>query len=251
MSAVVDFRFGDLWNTTDFIQKENPQIRKTTRKICRETGHDRDAQVERIARYIGMRFRYPLNIDGAAACEADLKHFKRTASSWIWRSFRDYTWLFPVETDVCKWGICIDTANLFASLARSLGIPARVSLGPVYRTQDDQLLGYHAWSRLTYKCQDYVAETTIHGTDRMLIPTGDIYGKKLDVYYVEEAWFDENEYHDNNVGGYDLAALQKHKQYYTQLKKRAKKKGKDHPEIQEDKIQAIHKAIKKYYRKQK
>jgi len=247
----VDFRFGDVWKVTNFVQKENPQIREIADKIDQEVGDNIDTRVEAIARYVGLKFRYPLNLHGATASEAELKRFKRTPRSWIWKAFRDYTWLFPAETDTCRWGICIDTANLFTSIARALDIPAKVSLGPVYRTQDDQLLGYHAWSRLTYKGLDHIAETTIHGTDRILIPTQDLYGKKLDVYYVEEAWFDENEYHDNQIGEGGLAALEKHRQYYVGLRKRAKKKRKDHPEYEEDKIHAIREAVKKYYRKQK
>ena len=245
-TPVIDFRFGDKWRVTSFVQKTNPQVKQIAKQCIAEAGDDLNKRIEWIARYIGFGFNYPLNSYGQPASEALLRRFRYSPNKWIWFIERPYTWLFPVETDVVGWGICIDTANLFASIARACDIPCHVCLGSVWRTSDNQMLGYHAWCGFKYRDVDYIAETTIHGTAHSLLPADDIYNRKMEVYYVLDAFYDEKKYVEKEK---ILSALEKHRVYYESLVKEERKaKGKrKHPAVGNIKIKWIRQAVEDYW----
>jgi hypothetical protein len=188
----VDFRFGDQYWVTSFIQLDQPQINVAYQECLHA---DKDKFVENVAKWINLNFAYPLNTSGDPACEAWLSRFQRKKKKWCFTKFVDYFWNFPVETITMRFGICIETANLCTSLLRKAGVDAFVALGAVYDTASDELIGYHAWTRCKYKGQQYCIETTIHDGTNNLVKASDLYGKKMRVYYVEEAYYDEKGYH--------------------------------------------------------
>jgi len=105
---------------------------------------------------------------------------------------------------------CIDTANLTESVLRVKPLnESYVVLGEVRDTLTNQLLGYHGWCELPYKGGRYIIETTIHEEGvQNIIKADDIYGKKLKVYYVKHAQYNEEKYIPiTSIGSYQIIYL--------------------------------------------
>ena len=223
----VNFRLGDVWNVTDFVTPANPAVLD----IASRFSGGRDEKVRAAADHIKISYKYPLSASGEPAAEGALCRYKFSGSRWIWRRGVEYMWNFPAETAAQGWGICIDTANLCASLLRACEVEAKVVLGPVYETRTEYLLGYHAWTETKYQGQNVVIETTIHPSGQNIVPADAVYGKKMDVYYVPQARFDESGYEGENVVeggekpmGKDKTPLEAHAEFYKRGKKGVKRK---------------------------
>jgi len=204
---VVDWRFGDKYYVTEFIMVGNSMIRDEYEKL---KDADENAFIENVATWIRDNFQYPIDYRGNPAAQAQLLKYKRNPLNWMFKKCVDYHWSFPTEVLVTKLGICIDTSNLAESVLRVRPLPETyVALGEVRRTADNQLLGYHAWVELPYRNERYVLETTIHRKDVWpLIKANDVYGGKLDVYYIKHAYYDETKYVPvTSLGAYQIIYL--------------------------------------------
>ena len=204
---VVDWRFGDKYYVTEFIMVNNSMIRDVYDKLKTS---ENDKFVENVADWIRDKFQYPLDSSGNPAAQAQLLMFRYSIFKYLFKKCVEYHWTFPSEVITSGYGICIDTANLAESVLRIKPIEdSWVVLGEVRDTLTDNLLGYHAWCELPYKNDRYVLETTIHvaGVNN-LVKAEDIYNKKLDVYYVKHAYYNESEYHPvTSIGAYQIIYL--------------------------------------------
>ncbi len=107
---------------------------------------DDDRFVENVAEWIRDKFKYPLDVNGDPAAQAQLLKFKSGWFSYIFKKCVEYHWSLPTEVITSGYGICIDTSNLAESVLRVKPLKeSYVVLGEVRRTLDDVLLGYHAW----------------------------------------------------------------------------------------------------------
>ena len=190
MIPLVDYRFGEVYKVTDFIQVENPTCQEFVEPylifFMKQKSNDRF--IEELSNVINVGFEYPLNILSQPSPEASLSRYQPIPLLPIWFNWSkrvDYNWQFPCETIVTKRGICIDTANLYITLLlANTGINAFVCIGRVYQTKDNVFLGGHAWGLQKYRGNWWITETTIHTGINNMILADDIYNKKLDVYYV-------------------------------------------------------------------
>jgi len=155
-----------------------------------------DKKVEVIAEYVKSQYEYPLWYDGTPSCGAKFYRYEKDASmkSFHWYNKVDYMWSFPAECVLQKLGICIDTSNLAETLLLAVEVKAKICLGAVYDTESNMLLGYHAWVEVPYKGEQYILETTIHPSGENLLPADVVYNKKMEIYYVKEAEYDDKEY---------------------------------------------------------
>jgi len=196
---IVNFRFGEAYRVNDFLQINNPSVAAALVEAFKQAiPESNDKKIEIIADYIKREYQYPFMNDGTPSCGGYFLRYQKDSrfTDFHWRGSCDYMWSFPAECVVQKLGICIDTSNLAFSLLKAVGIPAKVCLGAVYETKSGQLLGYHAWLEVPYKGKQYVFETTIHPNGKNLLPAEVVYGKKMDVYYVKEAEYDEKNYRE-------------------------------------------------------
>lgn len=189
----VDYRFGDIWLITDFV---NP------RTILKFTSEG-DALVEDATSFIRDAFIYPMN-NGYPSSDGKLKRFHRNLLAYHIKTYVYYMWSFPAEVLAQAKGICIDTSNLAASLLVP-DIDAWVCLGEVRTSEDDQLLGYHAWIVCPYKDDIYLCETTIHqeGANNLVeVPRAydrnSDWARRGDLYYVEQARYNHVTFSGNS-----------------------------------------------------
>lgn len=188
---VVDFRFGDQYTVTYFIQVGNPTIKPVFEQLY---DPNKDRFVEKVAEHVKRDFAYPLD-QGQPAAGGLFCRFEQ-GRGWQWQRGVEYMWSFPAECLVQRLGICIDTSNYAGTLLRWGGAQAKVCLGSVHETKSGELLGYHAWIEVHYKGEPYVLETTIHPAGENLIPASAVYNKQLSIYYVKEAEYDETGYRE-------------------------------------------------------
>jgi len=194
----IDWRPAGVWRITDFIQIDNPAIEDRFETLDSE---EDDKFVKNVARHIRDNFTYPLShITKNPAPEMQMLHGSKCPATWHFKRCIPYSWLFPTEVEKStKEGICVDTTNLAMSILRSKKIKAWAVLGRVNRTSDDQLLGYHAWVEVQYLGTTYVLETTVHETGKNnLVPADSIYNKKMSIYYVPTARYNENTYKESS-----------------------------------------------------
>lgn len=151
------------WLVTDFVQPNNPAIRKQAAKL-RALSNSDDDFIKITASYIQKNFQYPEQNDGDPS--AGLK-FQRYDNGALCKRYKyteemEYAWGFPCETIEIKLGICIDTSLLFTSLLIAGGIDAWCCLGEIVNAKTNEVAGYHAWPTFMYKGQRCADETTIH-----------------------------------------------------------------------------------------
>lgn len=177
----VDYRFGDIWLITDFV---NPRV------VLKFTSEG-DALVEDATSFIRDAFTYPM-VNGYPSSDGKLKRYHKNFLLYHFKSYVYYMWSFPAEVLAQGKGICIDTSNLAASLLVP-DIDAWVCLGEVRTSDDDQLLGYHAWIVCPYKNDIYLCETTIHQESENKVKMSQAYDRvsnwaqQGNLYYVEQA----------------------------------------------------------------
>lgn len=188
----VDYRFGDIWPITDF-----------ARPITGIFTSKGDALVEDVLAFIRDGFTYPL-VGGYPSSDGKLKRFHRNLLAYHFKLYVYYMWSFPPEVLAQTKGICIDTANLAASLLVS-EVDAWVCLGEVRTSEDDQLLGYHAWIVYPYKNDMYLGETTIHeeGANNQVTMSSaydrnSAWAKQGNLYYVEQARYNPINFSGNS-----------------------------------------------------
>ena len=190
----IDWRPAGVWKIIDFIQIHNPIIGDRFKALDAD---DNDQFVKNVAIHIRDNFIYPLSlITKSPAPEMQMLHGSKSPGMWYFKRCIYYSWLFPTEVEKStKEGICVDTTNLSLSILRSKKIRAWAVLGTVNRTLGDEVLGWHAWCETPYKGSKHVLETTIHtkGVNN-LIPADTIYNKKMDIYYVPMARYNEKTY---------------------------------------------------------
>jgi|GEM_PF-6894758 len=206
-APIVNYRFGDLYYVTEFVMTKNAMIIDAYNNLKNE---DNDKFVENVAKWIRDEFKYPLDNAEQPAAQAQLLMFKKSIMSYLFKKCVEYHWTFPTEVIASGYGICIDTANLTESVLRVKPLnESYVILGEVRDTLTNQLLGYHAWTEQPYKGDRYIIETTIHEEGvQNIIKADDIYGKKLKVYYIKHAQYDETKYVPiTSVGGYQIIYL--------------------------------------------
>ena len=194
---VVDFRYGDCYFVTEFVQPENYEVKRIAGSLGCDVSNDEFLVAA--SNWVRDNITYPLDRSGEPATEGEQKRYK-----WCWRFLIDkkryYVWSFPAMVITTGYGYCAESANLLTSLLRAKGILAWTAIGEVRKTSTDSLLGYHAWTVCDYRGEEYVIETTLHSKDNPKILRREAYDKLSDwaedgdVYYVEHGRYDENNY---------------------------------------------------------
>lgn len=197
---ICPWRFGEKYLVTDFIMPTNVAVNEELARLSAATD---DEFVEKVAEWIRDNFEYPLDDEGYPSAQGQLQRHEKSIGSWHFNKSVYYMWSLPNEVLLIKKGICIDTSNLAESVLRTKPLEkAWCCLGEVRRTEDDTLLGYHAWVQMPYNEEDCVLETTIHEAGANNLTKADIiYGKGLPVYFIKHAQFNEKDYHAISPGG--------------------------------------------------
>jgi len=198
----VEWRFGEDYLATDFVMAKNTAIMGVAALLSKENN---DQFVEAVASWIRDSFFYPLDNGGNPSASGQLlRHHKGIflVGGYHFKKCVYYVWSLPNEVlQVTKCGICIDTANLAASVLRAkLVADSWVCLGSV-KSIDGTLLGRHAWVSTLLNGKAVVMETTVHtpGANNLIEATK-VYDKtsdwarEHDLYYELEARFNEKEY---------------------------------------------------------
>ena len=202
------WRFGEKYLATDFVMSQNIAIIKQAEALIAE---DNDKFIWKTARWIRDYFFYPLDRAGNPSAQGQLlRHQIGFASGYHFKNCVYYAWSLPNEViGATKCGICIDTANLAASILRTQEIDAWVVLGDVLSSKDDTLLGRHAWVEVPVGGTPFVMETTIHdsGVNNM-IETKLVYDKTSGwaqdkgIYYLSQAKYNDVRFiGDGPLGG--------------------------------------------------
>lgn len=198
-APVVDYRFGDIYYTTDFIQPKNPAVLAEFTKL---QASDPDMFVQNVARWIrsDSQITYPVDTEEFPTADGQLLRYKQSRHRWQFNSRRYYVWSFPAEVLVTKRGLEFDTSNLVTSILRAGLADAWTCLGLVKQIRGD-ILGNHAWVRVKYRGEQYICETIIHDEEtNNLIRAAELYNKTSDfatrgeIYYVELAHYNEAMY---------------------------------------------------------
>jgi hypothetical protein len=201
MNQVVDYRFGEKYSVTSFIQPDVYEVQNVASMLKRFPSYpypelSKDKLVELASAFIRKDFVYPLDNSGKPAVDGSLIRYRKSWFTHLVDEYRYYVWAFPSEVLKSGYGYCAETANLMTSILRALGIEAYTALGEVRKT-DDSLLGYHAWTVTKYLNQEYLDETTIHKDANALITTLVAYDRvgafaqTGDIYYVEHGRYNE------------------------------------------------------------
>lgn len=186
----VNYRFGDLHRITSFIDPDIDWLSPL----------EGDALVEEVAKFIRTCFTYP-TLGEYPSADGQLLRCHKNLLQYCFKECRYYVWSFPQECLHQRIGICVDTANLGASLLIAK-LPIRVCLGEVRSSKTSELLGLHAWVLVPYKNDWYFWEATIH-TDadvKTLILGADAENKVSTwaqsggVYYVTKASYNREDF---------------------------------------------------------
>lgn len=194
----INWRPAGIWKIIDFVQTDNPAVVERFEILDSD---DDDQFVKNVAEHIRDDFIYPLSsITNNPAPDMQMLHGSKCLGAYHFKRCIPYSWLFPTEVEKgTREGICVDTTNLALSLLRCKKIKAWAVLGSVNRTSDGELLGHHAWIEAQYMGSTYVLETTVHEeSQNNLIPADVIYGKKMDIYYVPTAKYNEKTYKEKS-----------------------------------------------------
>lgn len=142
------WRFGEECLVTDFVTPGQIAVQEAAVPFVLP---DNDESIEYVAAWIRDQFSYPLDRKGNPSASGLLKRYQRSRCKWEFSKLVYYMWAYPNEVLQSHRGICIDTANLCASVLRALDIPARVVLGEIRQPSDNALIGYHAWAEVKYR----------------------------------------------------------------------------------------------------
>jgi hypothetical protein len=197
----VPWRFGEVYLATDFVMAKNIAIQNQANLLFKGPG---DAFVKEVAKWIRDSFYYPLdNSDNPSASGQLLRHQKGVLSGYWFKNCVYYAWSLPNEVlGATKCGICIDTANLAASVFRAKEVEgAWCTIGDVLAVSDNSLLGRHAWVEVPYHGGTFVLETTIHSEGaNNLVAAVEVYdrnsewAKRAGLYFAVQAKYNEKEF---------------------------------------------------------
>jgi len=197
--VVVDFRFGDKYWVTEFVQPKTFEVYRLYENLKTE---DNDQYVKNVADHIRDNYQYPFDSSGKPSASAQLLLFQIGWGRWHFKRCVEYHWNLVSETIVSRKGICIDSSILCTSLLRAKPVPAWVVIGAVKKL-DDTILGYHAWTDVWYRDDWWLVETTIHEPKiNNMILSKEAYNKnsstaqKLGFYYQPMARFNEQKYEE-------------------------------------------------------
>jgi len=205
MEQIVNYRFGDKYFVTEFIQPDTFEVRNVAKTLRNTSAYpyphlSPDKEVELVSVFVRQDFTYPLDHSGNPATNGIFKRYRAGWGQYLYNVFKYYVWAFPSEVMNSRYGYCAETANLMTSILRALGLEAYAAIGEVRKAIDDSLLGYHAWTVTQYLKEEYLDETTIHEDINSLIPTLVAYDHNSDfaqnggIYYVEHARYNEMGY---------------------------------------------------------
>lgn len=217
----VPWRFGERYLATEFVQKDNVAVKDIAEKIIlcsinklNVNPPSNDTLVEFLSKWIRDEFDYPLDSHGDPAADGVLKRYQKTFCQYMFSKNVHYMWSLPNETISTKQGICIDTANLSVSVARSLNLDAWVVLGDIRTVDSDTLVGRHAWYESIYCGDMFCIETTMHDASvNNIVPSDELYNrnsswaKARGIYYSVQARYNEKEYRGEGPLGYELPLL--------------------------------------------
>jgi hypothetical protein len=185
-NILVDYFFGAEDVINNFIMTKNYLVVNTAKRLGSST--------EAID-YNFNNIRYPLDWFGNPLTAGRLSYAK-CLLTWLYNKTQGYIWQYPNMVLLSKLGVCIDTANLMTSLLRVLGLDAYTTLGEVRLSQNDELLGYHAWTLLRLLGQEKIIETTIHkgqgDYSQIVFSKDDAYSGKLRLKYVPYLHYNES-----------------------------------------------------------
>lgn len=194
MIPSVCYRFGERNDVIEFVTPKNPDIREIAIALS--------SPLE-ICNFIKNNFTYPMNGSLPSTNGISIR-FSKACFKFFYKKAVEYMWSFPNECLQQKVGICIDTANLCASLLLAIGVKAWVCLGEIREADTEELIGYHAW--VAYN--DKIVETTVHSNDSdTILHLESAYNKESDwvkstnVYYVEHGRYNNKEYIGTTVFG--------------------------------------------------
>lgn len=195
------WRFGEKYLATDFVTPSNIAIREEADVL--HEGTDDDQFIYMASRWVRDNFFYPLDRAGKPSAQGQLlRHHISLTAGYHCKKCVYYAWSLPNEViGATKCGICVDTANLAASILRAKTIDAWVVLGDVLSAKDDTLLGRHAWVMVPVGGVNQVIETTIHEANiNNVIEAALVYDKTSwwaqdkGIYYSVQARYNEKEY---------------------------------------------------------
>ncbi len=188
---IVDWRFGDRYFITEFVRPNTFEVELMAERLRARSAEER---VLNVARWIRDDFYYPLDWRGQPSADGQLLKSRRAIGSYHFKKCVNYMWLFPSETIMMGFGICIDTSLVATSVLLRLGVDSVVALGAVY-DQKGSLLGYHAWTEFTINNTRYVLETTIHEREvNNVMLAEDAYSGKYGIRYDKYAEFNHIKY---------------------------------------------------------
>jgi len=141
----------------DFIESENPLVIRVAARI---TVRERDKIIEEATKFVTNKIRFPHDWQGKAATERHIKIFRVYSEKYRFDKHFNYGWLKPSETLTIKYGICIDTSLLLASILIFKKINCFVTLGAILNQKKNKFIGLHAWVETTYKNKKHIIETT-------------------------------------------------------------------------------------------
>ena len=198
-NQIVSFRFGDEYKVGEFVQYKSYEIKKLAKQLTCATP---DETVKKVSLFIRDNFQYPLDLSKNPATEGGIQRYRKTIFPcvYLYQDFRYYVWAFPVEVLISKLGYCAETANLMTSILIACKIDAYTGIGEVRKTSTGELLGYHAWTLMPYRGEEYLDETTIHRDADTLVAADVIYNENSNfakvggVYYVEHARYNNTDY---------------------------------------------------------
>lgn len=180
-NIIVDYFFGAEDVVNNFIMVKNYLVVQTAKRL---------GDVKPVIDFNYNSIRYPLDFFGNPLTAGRLSYAK-SLLFWLFNKTQGYIWQYPNMVLLSKLGVCIDTANLVTSLLRVLGLDAYTTLGEVRLSQNNELLGYHAWTLLG----DNIIETTIHkgqgDYSQIVLNKDDAYSGKLRLKYVPYLHYNE------------------------------------------------------------
>ncbi|RLE38237.1 hypothetical protein DRJ17_04530 [Candidatus Woesearchaeota archaeon] len=178
----------------DYIQKDNPAVLDIVKRIRHK---DPDRIIEEATRTVCRLIKYPFTWKGKPSTERKVLIFKAAGPIYHFELSSKYGWLKPAQTLRVKYGLCIDTSLLLASLLLAKNIPCKVVLGAIIDAKTKQFLGFHAWVETTYKNKICIIETTAGPNPLPIIDKAAAERGYRGIIYDGFAWFDDQEYFED------------------------------------------------------
>ncbi len=206
------WRFGEPCLVSDFVTPDNVGVREAAELLKGDTP---DKTIENVTKGI-IPFTYPLDKKGNPCASGQSRRYQYSWCKWMHSRYVYYMWSYPNEVLLTQRGICIDTANLCTSVLRALDLDAWTVLGEIHKAKpenNDQLIGYHAWTNVMYKGEWHTIETTVEENVNIIFPITSTcmkiseWAQGRNLYYLQESKFRENNYIAGGMQGGIMAEL--------------------------------------------